>query len=407
MSARVPQNGPAGKPAKPYPEFPLYAHASGQWAKRVKGRLVYFGAWADPQAALGRYLDEIDALKAGRVPRRRQTDAVTIRDVLNRFDAAKVALAEAGEITEQWLRELRRTTDLLAEHFDKWRAVDDLTAEDFEGLRAVMARRWGPVRLANAIQQTRSVFMYAYEAGLIDKPVRFGSGFKKPSARVQRVARAKRGRRDFQDPAELRALLEGLPRGKPSDNEQNCSFMTSDTAALFSIYMRAWILLGINCAMGQSDCVGLPVDAVDLAGRWIDYARQKTGIGRRIPIWQETAEAIEAAIKVTQCYHAETADKSLVFLGIRGEPLDRRRVDHAFAELKTDHTFYDLRRTFQTLGDQVSETATRSIMGHAAKSNDMSAVYRQAIPDSRLKAVTDFIHDWLFGSDLTRQKNDR
>ncbi|MGI6418536.1 MAG: hypothetical protein ACOX1P_23045 [Thermoguttaceae bacterium] len=106
MSARVPKNGPAGKPAKPYPEFPLYAHASGQWAKKIKGKVHYFGAWADPQAALETYLDEIDELRAGRVPRRRQADAVTIRDVLNRFDASKTALAEAGEITEQWLREL-------------------------------------------------------------------------------------------------------------------------------------------------------------------------------------------------------------------------------------------------------------------------------------------------------------
>ena len=33
------------KPGKPYPEFPLYAHPNGQWAKRTGGKLHYFGLW--------------------------------------------------------------------------------------------------------------------------------------------------------------------------------------------------------------------------------------------------------------------------------------------------------------------------------------------------------------------------
>jgi hypothetical protein len=72
------------KPAKPYLQFPLFPHATRRWAKKIRGKLHDFGPWADPAAAAAEYLDQKDALHAGRTLRP-QNGGVAIRGLCNRF----------------------------------------------------------------------------------------------------------------------------------------------------------------------------------------------------------------------------------------------------------------------------------------------------------------------------------
>src|SRR6058998_1977164 len=86
------------KPNKPYPAFPLTAHPAGYWCKKIRGKLYYFGPWADPDGALGKYLDQEDALYAGRKPRP-DTEAATVKDLANAFLNQKQTLVDAGELS--------------------------------------------------------------------------------------------------------------------------------------------------------------------------------------------------------------------------------------------------------------------------------------------------------------------
>src|SRR3990172_5355962 len=64
----IPPAAEAAKPPKPRPDFPLYAHRVGQWAKKVRGKTHFFGVWANPEAALEKWVAQKDALLAGREP---------------------------------------------------------------------------------------------------------------------------------------------------------------------------------------------------------------------------------------------------------------------------------------------------------------------------------------------------
>src|ERR1700749_3019136 len=89
-----------GKPVKPRPDFPLFAHAAGVWAKKIRGKLHYFGPWSDPDGALESYLKQKDDLHAGRTPRpEADPDALTVKVVCNAFLNAKRDKMDAGELS--------------------------------------------------------------------------------------------------------------------------------------------------------------------------------------------------------------------------------------------------------------------------------------------------------------------
>jgi hypothetical protein len=57
------------KPRKPHRDFPSLAHASGTWAKNIRGKLACFGPCGDPNGSLAKYRLQVDDLQAGRTPR--------------------------------------------------------------------------------------------------------------------------------------------------------------------------------------------------------------------------------------------------------------------------------------------------------------------------------------------------
>ncbi len=350
---------------KPSPDFPLFPHRNGQWAKKIGGRLKYFGPWSDPEAALARFLEQTQA-----------PTVFTVTAACELFLDAKSQAVALGEISERTFKEYVASCKRFVGVIGRNTPVSDLGPRTFETFQIERSQVLGVVAIGNEITRIRSVFRWLHQAQHVREPINFGPDFKKPGARVLRRHRRQQGKKLFDQDQIHRLLGEA------------------------GLQMRAMILLGINCGFGNTDCATLPLDALDLDGGWIDFPRPKTEVDRLCPLWPETADALRTWVARRPKPRPEAEGR--VFVTGAGRPWDhssnpvakRFRFLLIWAEIPKGG-FYWLRHTFETVGGgSKDQVAVNAIMGHVDSS--MAAVYREEIEQDRLRAVTDHVRAWLF-----------
>lgn len=245
------------------------------------------------------------------------------------------------------------------------------------------------VYLSNEIQRTRTIFKYAVDNTLVKSPIKFGSEFKRPNKKTMRRHRAKTKPEDkLFTPDEILRLIGAA-----------------------NVQMRAMLWLGINCAMGNSDCGNLTMLFLDLGSGWHSFPRPKTGVVRLCPLWAETVDALEQAIAVRPEPKHE-ADVDNVFITKQGlsyhkdmpdNPISKEmaKLMKSFNLHKPGRSLYALRQTFATEARAVNDdTALRVVMGHA-DDNILDEHYTHRFPKERLLAVTDHVRAWMFGEKET------
>lgn len=375
-------------PDKPYPDFPLYAHKSGRWAKKIRGKTHYFGPWRDPHAALRRYLTDRDDLEAGRTPQPEDagvSDALTVEQMVILYLDAKKLKVEAGEMSPRTWKEYESYGKRMIRVFGANTAVERLSPADFQKLRADFQKTHKSlISLKGDLGKSRLFFNWVgpgvHGQGYIDRLPRFGDAMRPPAQSAMDREREEQATRVL-TAKQIQRLL-----------------------AKAKVKLKAMILLGVNCGYGNTDCMKLVVGKLDLDHGWADFARTKNGIRRHNPLWPETIAALQDVLKTRKSPKDEEYARR-VFVTRSALPFQAYDVTHEFEKIvvaagmtRGEADFYDLRRTCASIGIQVGDDdAVRTILGHKRQAKDMLGVYnRLQVSNDRLRAVTDHIHEWLF-----------
>lgn len=367
----------------------LYVHkASGRWCKVFSGKRYYLcKAEEDPNGSKSYDLFVLKKHEAetGTEIQGLSDDNTKVADIADEWCKRMQNRVKSGERSQRTLDEYIATGQFVIDYFGNARNADSLRPSDFEGLRSKLAERYGINGLNKRIVQVRTMFNFALEQELIDKPIRYGQGFDLPEPKALRKHRRNAGAKDF-TAEEIRSML-----GHSNSTQ------------------RAMILLGVNCGLGNSDIADLRTINLDLKKGWLDYTREKTEVERRCPLWPETIEAITKSMQ-----QRPKSKDGLVFVSIHGNDYrdDERtgwRVTGEFRQIRErigiadGRGFYGLRRTFQTIAEECGDlVAVRAIMGHADREDDMSSRYRQQnrknkfrVNDERLQRAVDAVRAWL------------
>ena len=138
------------KPNKPYPTFPLTPHPNGQWCKKIRGTVHFFGVWDNHDTALELYHKQSADLHAGRQPTV-STDELTVKDLANHYLTHQAATMDAGDISVRHFEDCRRILGDFTKAVGKQRMVSDLRPEDFAAYRTRLAKRMGVHALTRTI----------------------------------------------------------------------------------------------------------------------------------------------------------------------------------------------------------------------------------------------------------------
>jgi integrase len=249
------------------------------------------------------------------------------------------------------------------------RLVSDITTLDLQNYRTKLVRAGNSANTVNnRIAAVKAMYNWALDNELIDRSPR------------------------------LRALKKVTPQ-----KAERPTFTASQIWRLLEhagVQMRGMIWLGLNCGFGCTDCAELRWKNLDLVNARVTFPRGKTGIGRNLPLWPETVQALQV---VPNC-------GELVFYTHSGNPwvrtISSRQEDGTTKYTKDDAVtkefaklvkkagieapkgvgFYSLRRTAATMAANSGDPfAVQKLLGHADVK--MASTYVQNISEQTDRVI--------------------
>jgi integrase len=349
-------------------KFPLTLHPTGQFCKKVRGKLYYFGS--DKKPALQRYLEQAAYLHSGKaVPPDKDTEDLSIRYLCNLYLEHQQTRALVGQIKTRHLYDQTVLLRDFVRFVGPNRAISDISTME---LQNYVRKQIRDKKSANTINNRIAAIKAMYNWALNNEIISDCPNLKA----VKKITKIKQDKFTFSMP-QIQKLLD-----------------------VADVQIKAMILLGLNCGFGCTDCAELKWDNLDLAKSRVIFPRGKTGISRNLTLWPETVQALKGSPKKGE----------LVFYTAKGNPwvwatqtVDRfgnerftkeDALSRKFSKLlkkagiKTEKGvgFYTLRRTAATLAARSGDPfAVQRLLGHADLK--MASVYVQDVSEQTDRVV--------------------
>ncbi len=329
-------------------KFPLTLHKTGQFCKKIRGKVHYFGT--DKQQALQRYLEQASYLHAGHPrPAGSATGCITIMTLCNLYLEHQESRVEAGELSARHFADQITSLRTLTHFLGKHRVVNQISTLDLQNYKRILQKKHGSVCRTNLhISNMKAMFNWACKNDVLHDIPNIQAVSKTKPARVERQT--------F-DQEQIAKLLESA---KPQ--------------------MKAMILLGLNAGFGCTDCAELQWKNLNLKEGRVKLTRKKTGVPRNLKLWPETIEALHN-IPQTNPRVFNTARRNPWVRSVKKKDkhgLDTYLIDNSISKeftkllkhvgIATERGtgFYTLRRTAATLAARSGDPfAVQKLLGHA------------------------------------------
>ncbi|MFC1764560.1 tyrosine-type recombinase/integrase [Planctomycetota bacterium] len=340
-------------------KFPLTIHPTGQYCKKIKGKLYYFGA--DKEQALTRYLEDAAYLHLGKGTKQKSMgDSLSLKMLCNLYLDHQKSRTTIGEVKPRHVSDQTFILRGFVKFVGPNRLVSAVTTIDLQNYRTKLIKATRtPNTINNHISTIKALYNWALENEIMDNVPNLKA--------VKKIAN---------------------PRNdKPTFTLQQTQKLLQNA----STQMKAMIWLGLNCGFGCTDCSQLKWKNLDLQNSRVDFPRGKTGIDRNLPLWPETVQALAKTPK----------QGDLVFYTQRGNPWVRTirsvKEDGTDKYVKDDAISKEFSKTIQKAGIQTEKgvgfyTLRRTAATWTARSGDPFAV-QKLLGHADLKMATTYVQD--------------
>ncbi len=232
-------------------KFPLTLHKTGQFCKKIKGKIHYFGK--NKKAALERYLEQATDLHAGRNPVLDSTTTnITIFALCNLYLEHQESKVQVKELTarhyDDQVNSLRMFVRFLGRHCQ----LNEISTIDLQNYKKKLQKAYGSAHRINLnIAIMKAMFHWSRKNDVIAS-----------TPNIDAISKVK-----------------VIQKEKPTFTVIQIDKLLAKADA----QIKAMIWLGLNCGFGCTDCAELKWKNLNLKNARVSFARGKTGVGRNLP----------------------------------------------------------------------------------------------------------------------------